>query len=272
MSKESKFKKGEEEDEEEVSWQDSYSDLMTDLLAIFVVLFSFAMMSQAFQAANAASGQKPDAVADVIVREQIFPDDNGFMEGQGNNILDQGSNSSDQTSGTSNQESNTTEQASNTTGQDNTDSINKSIDDYINEAELSGQLSVTDQGDNQIVLRVASSLLFDSGRADINSNAKPMLGKISEILKEYGHSIKMVRIEGHTDNIPVSNKQFDSNWELSTSRAVNVLKCILETSKLEPEKFSAVGYGEFHPIARNNTTTNRAKNRRVDFVIETVSN
>ncbi|HBM81310.1 MAG TPA: flagellar motor protein MotB, partial [Clostridiaceae bacterium] len=70
------------------------------------------------------------------------------------------------------------------------------------------------------------------------------------------------------DNRPINNKQFKSNWELSTSRAVNVLKRLLEISKLGPEKFSAVGYGEFHPIANNNTATGRTQNRRVDFIIE----
>ncbi|HBM74997.1 MAG TPA: flagellar motor protein MotB, partial [Clostridiaceae bacterium] len=80
------------------------------------------------------------------------------------------------------------------------------------------------------------------------------------------------RIEGHTDNRPINNEQFDSNWELSTSRAVNVLRRLLDISKIKPDKFSAVGYGEFHPIADNNTASGRAQNRRVDFIIETAAN
>ena len=81
----------------------------------------------------------------------------------------------------------------------------------------------------------------------------------------------MVRIEGHTDNRPMHSRQFQSNWELSTSRAVNVLKHLAESSPIEPAKFSAVGYSEFHPIADNRTEAGKAKNRRVDFIIETMS-
>ena len=77
----------------------------------------------------------------------------------------------------------------------------------------------------------------------------------------------MIRIEGHTDDVPISTKQFNSNWALSTSRAVSVLARLLEISEISPDRFSAVGYGEFHPIAGNNTAKGRAQNRRVDFII-----
>jgi chemotaxis protein MotB len=76
-------------------------------------------------------------------------------------------------------------------------------------------------------------------------------------------------IEGHTDNLPIKTEQFDSNWELSTARAVNVLRRVIELSDLDPSMFSAVGLGEFHPIADNETEEGRTQNRRVDFIIET---
>ena len=217
-------------EDDDPDWLATYSDMMTDLLAIFVILFSFAMVNQAIVASKMSAGK--ESVIPLEGTQSIMPgkpDDESF-----NNLFE-------------------------------------SIKNYISEAGLSDKLSVTKEGEDQILLRVSVSVLFDSGRAEITHDAEPLLDKISEILTEYADPIKMVRIEGHTDNRPINTKLFDSNWELSTSRAVNVLRRIAETSVLGPEKFSAVGYGEFHPIADNDTSAGRAKNRRVDFIIESFS-
>ena len=216
-------------DEGSPAWITSYSDMMTDLLAIFVILFSFAMMSSSVAKSKAAAGEQETAT--VSEQQAVQQTD---------------------------------------AGEDSLDGLIQSINSYIGEVGLSGQLSVVKQGEHLLLLRVSDSALFETGQADITPQAERLLGKISEILAEYQASIKMVRIEGHTDNRPINTKRFDSNWELSTSRAVNVLRRLLEVSPLGPEKFSAVGYGEFHPIAKNDTAENMAKNRRVDFIIETV--
>jgi chemotaxis protein MotB len=76
-----------------------------------------------------------------------------------------------------------------------------------------------------------------------------------------------VRIEGHTDNIPIHTAEFDSNWELSTARATRMARLFLELKALPPERISAAGYAEFHPIATNETAEGRAENRRVDLVV-----
>jgi chemotaxis protein MotB len=117
---------------------------------------------------------------------------------------------------------------------------------------------------------VADSALFDSGKADINARAQTLLDGICAILADYADQIQMVRIEGHTDDRPIHTAQFKSNWELSTTRAVNVLKRLLEAAPVGADKLSAVGYGEFHPAADNLSDAGRAQNRRVDFVIETL--
>ncbi len=240
MKAKSRFAKADAEyDEQEANWQDSYSDLMTDLLAIFVILFSFAMMSQA-SVANAAANRQ--SAMEAVV-ESTMPSEQEslvFLE-EDENIV---------------------------TEEKGFDSLYESLKAYIKEEGLSGQLSVTKLGDTQILLRVADSVFFDSGQADINADAEPLIRKISDIFTEYENSIRMVRIEGHTDDRPINTRQFGSNWELSTSRAVNVLRRILEISRNEPELFSAVGYSEFYPIADNDTMEGRAKNRRVDFFIE----
>lgn len=217
LSARGKFKEFEEDDDEETSWVESYSDMMTDLLAIFVILFSFAMLNQAV----VASGASKNAVV---------------------------------VSGIDSVASNQSE-------------IVESINEYIEEAGLSNQLSAVKQGKTMILLRCADSAFFESGKAEVGPRAEKVLDNISAIVNQYAGQISAIRIEGHTDNVPINSKQFSSNWALSTSRAVNVLAKMVENSKLAPDQFSAVGYGEFHPVAENGSGKGRAKNRRVDFII-----
>jgi len=116
-----------------------------------------------------------------------------------------------------------------------------------------------------ILLHIDSRLLFQAGAAGINPEAIPVLDKIAEILRSNQAS---VRIEGHTDNIPIHTAHYPSNWELSTARAVNVLRYFIENKKINPARFSAVGYGPTRPIASNDTPQGRAKNRRVTILLK----
>ena len=115
---------------------------------------------------------------------------------------------------------------------------------------------------------MSASILFNSGKATITQEAKEILSGISQVLGEYGETIRIIEVEGHADTQPINSFIFPSNWELSTARAVTVVKYMLETSDLSPEQLSAIGYAEYHPIADNNTAEGMAKNRRVDFIIE----
>ncbi|WP_455717037.1 OmpA family protein [Anaerosporobacter sp.] len=242
-------------DDEETGWQDSYSDLMTDLLAIFVILFAFAMMSQAIEASKTKSASSN--IIDIST-ESVLAGSDGVMNGEDSVLNGEDSILSEEDSEMSEEES--------------FNSLYEHMKSYIKEAGLSEQLSVSKIGNKQILLRVAASVFFDSGQAEINASSESLLSIISEILVKYDGSTKMIRIEGHTDNRPIKTSQFDSNWELSTTRAVNVLRWLLEESELDPKKLSAVGYSEFYPIANNKTEAGRAKNRRVDFFIEAVDN
>ena len=78
-----------------------------------------------------------------------------------------------------------------------------------------------------------------------------------------------MRVEGHTDNIPIQTARFPSNWELSVARAVNVVKYFAEVSNIDPQRLSAVGYGESRPVVANDTPANRMKNRRVEILLIT---
>lgn len=118
---------------------------------------------------------------------------------------------------------------------------------------------------NGIIIRIDSPILFGLGKASIKPGAFPILDKIAEIARETPNSI---RIEGHTDNLPIHNSQFPSNWELSAARALSVLRYFLNQGNIAPERLAAVGYGEYHPLVPNTTPENRAKNRRVEIYIE----
>ena len=107
---------------------------------------------------------------------------------------------------------------------------------------------------------------FDSGSASIKPGAEAAFGRVARILQQHSFA---VRIEGHTDNVPIHTSQFASNWELSTARATELVKALVEQHGISAERLSAAGYAEFHPAASNATAKGRQLNRRVDVVILT---
>ncbi|MDV3425967.1 MAG: OmpA family protein, partial [Bacillota bacterium] len=115
-----------------------------------------------------------------------------------------------------------------------------------------------------VVLEFSDNVLFDSGKAEIKGNSLIILDKVSNIIKDIPNEIV---VEGHTDNVPVKNPEYKSNWELSCFRAVNVLKYFVEVRKINPARLSAVGYGEYKPIVKNDSELNKAKNRRVNVMV-----
>jgi chemotaxis protein MotB len=115
-----------------------------------------------------------------------------------------------------------------------------------------------------LVLSFSEDILFKPGTADINPSSLPILKKISIIIK---HTNFSVRVEGHTDNVPIHSPDYPSNWELSVARAVNTLNKIVAFGDIPPERFSAVGYADTKPLYPNNTPNRREKNRRVELVL-----
>ena len=114
------------------------------------------------------------------------------------------------------------------------------------------------------VVRILDKAFFDEGKADFKEKAKNALDKIVPVLKSTNNNI---RIEGHTDNVPISTHEFRSNWELSVRRATEVVRYLIEKYDFSPEKISAVGYAEHRPIGSNDTAENRALNRRIEIII-----
>lgn len=115
-----------------------------------------------------------------------------------------------------------------------------------------------------LVVSIQDTLLFDSGSAVITPKAREVLNKISTVLASAPNYIK---VEGHTDNLPIHTPQFPSNWELSVLRATNVVQIMATDGGINPDRLSATGYGEYRPVAANNSDAGRARNRRVDLVI-----
>lgn len=115
-----------------------------------------------------------------------------------------------------------------------------------------------------LVIRVPDSLFFNSGEASIRPEFIPVLNALGKSLESIPN---LIRIEGHTDSVPIQTAKFPSNWELSTARATTVVRYLLSNFNFQPGKLSATGFAEFRPIAPNSTPEGRALNRRVDVVI-----
>jgi chemotaxis protein MotB len=130
--------------------------------------------------------------------------------------------------------------------------------------DLMKQDMVTLRGNEEwLEVEMRSSLLFDSGDATLSKNALILLGQIAAILKEQKNA---VRVEGFTDNVPIHTARYPSNWELSSARAAAVVQLFIEEG-LDASRLVAAGYGEFQPVAANDTPDNRTRNRRVVLMI-----
>lgn len=119
-------------------------------------------------------------------------------------------------------------------------------------------------GPEGLVVSLREVGFFDSGSAILRKTSEPAFARISELLRQYPCNI---RVEGHTDNVPIHTAQFASNWELSTARATEVIRKFIVQYKFAPDRLSAAGYGEYHPAAGNGTEDGRRMNRRIDLVI-----
>ncbi len=128
---------------------------------------------------------------------------------------------------------------------------------------LKDQIAIED-GETQVVIRLMGESTFDSGKADIRTELKPLLQKIAELLERSSGDIV---IAGHTDNVPVYSGPFGSNLRLSIGRAVAVAEFLLDHSRIDPRRVSTMGFGEYRPMTENRTAGGRQKNRRVEIIL-----
>lgn len=132
--------------------------------------------------------------------------------------------------------------------------------------DTSGQISLI-KDRRGTVIRIENSLAFETGQAEILPVFIEKLDKIADLIAALPNP---VQVEGHTDNIPIKTPAFPSNWELSTGRAMSIVRYFVDRHAMDPQRFSVAGYGEFRPIDTNDSPEGRAKNRRVEIVVISV--
>ena len=138
--------------------------------------------------------------------------------------------------------------------------VQDSLQDTANFQDI--RMMITGRG---LVIHLPEFLFFATGEAQIRPEAEPLLDHLAAILKKIPNHVV---VEGHTDDRPINTAQFPSNWELSVHRATNILRYLVEKDHLDPARFAAAGYGEYAPLASNDSEAGRRLNRRVDIVIK----
>lgn len=137
--------------------------------------------------------------------------------------------------------------------------LKSAIGDELKNHEV--ELSITPEG---FVISLKELGFFNSGQAALLPGAAQKILRIAKVLSQHGLDL---RVEGHSDNRPIHNAQFSSNWELSTARAMSVLQILVDDAGFDPRKISVAGYGQYRPIADDATPEGRKMNRRVDLVV-----
>jgi len=232
-------------------WLVSYADFITLLFAFFVVLYAFAKADQKKQV------QVSEAI-DVAFRSLgIFSD-----------ASRRPSNPSPTSSGT--------DQAvipmnivmgedvlAPARAKEDLEQVRRELEQTLSN-QVAQHTVYIQMGRDGLVISLREAGFFDSGSA----SPKPeTLATLRQIASSLGHTPFDLRIEGHTDNVPIHTGEFDSNWELSSARATHIARLFLDMKAMPAERISAAGYAEFHPVASNDTADGRAENRRVDLVV-----
>ncbi len=229
------MKKREEKEANNERWLLTYSDLITLLMIFFVVLY----------AGSNINASKYKALSDSFK----------VALGGGKSIIGN-DNSPDISENTPPINTKVSEEKS-------FENLKKSVDNYIENSNLKFNVSTAIE-ERGLVISLKDSLIFDSGKANIKPESKVKLVELGRILSGMDN---YMRVEGHTDNIPINNNEFKSNWQLSVIRATNVTEMLIDKCNISPKRLSAVGYGEYRPIGDNKTEQGRSKNRRVDLII-----
>lgn len=231
------------------SWLIPYADLLTLLLALFIVLFAMSSVD-AVKFQQMARAFNSSFTGGTGVLENPSPTPEGEVE-----QLD-----AEQKKDKDEDEEEKLEQIE----QKKLKEIQEKINAYIKENNLQTQLktTLTDEG---LLVTIVNDIFFDSGSATIRKKDEQLATEISQLLVM--NPPRNIVISGHTDDVPISNSEFDSNWHLSVMRAVNFMKILIENDQLDPKAFSAKGFGEFKPVVSNDSNDGKQKNRRVEILI-----
>ncbi|MEE9277324.1 MAG: flagellar motor protein MotB [Dehalococcoidia bacterium] len=220
-------------------WLITYADLVTLLFALFLVLFANSTLDEGKFERTAASFRR---AFDLNIL-------GGRAGGTGSVLDETGSDSLAPSFG---------EIQAN-----DFQNISEELSKAALELGVYDQVQVRQTGDG-IVVSLSDNLLFSPASAAIRDDAVPFLDRLAAIIADLPNE---VRVEGHTDDVPVNAGAFATNWELSTARATAVLRHLVQSANVEPTRIHAAGYAEFQPVAGNDTVAGRAQNRRADVVI-----
>lgn len=232
-----KKKKNHEEHMDE-TWLLPYSDMLTLLVALFIAMFA---MSQ-------VDNEKFNNLAKEF--NIIFAGGSGINEGDGKSIVSMEGTDESEISESQIEDTKMTE-------------IKKNLEKEIEQDGYGDRIKIDLNGEG-LEIAIQDVVLFDSGDAEVLSGVAPILLKISNMLKELDNQIRVV---GYTDNVPISNNKFHSNWDLSAARAINVMDFMVSYGEIKEENVSIQAYGQYKPKTSNDTEEGKAKNRRVEIYV-----
>ncbi len=222
----------------------TFSDLMTLILVFFILLFSMSVVD----------AQKFRAIAESFQQRQVFEflpsaiDFESPKEDRGEERkepFDEGEYGDEQKD------------------EVDLDELLAEVEEFLEENELTEQISAT-RDDRGVVLILQEQALFETGEAEVLPGARPFLDKVGTLVELIPN---IVKVEGHTDNRPISTYRYPSNWELSGARASSVIRYIIDHHNVDPSRFIATGFGDTRPVVPNTTEENLQQNRRVIIVI-----
>ena len=232
-------------------WLVSYADFITLLFGFFVVLYAFAKADQKKQV------QVTQSIDTAFRSLGIFPD--ALRRPKEGSVA----SSASETPAVPMNIVMGEDVLAPARVKDDLDHIRRELQQTLSNQVATHTVSIQ-MGRDGLVISLREAGFFASGSA----TPKPQtLDTLRQIAVSLGRTPYDLRIEGHTDNIPIHNAEFDSNWELSTTRATNIARILLNFKAIAPDRISAAGYAEFHPMAGNDTDEGRSENRRVDLVI-----
>ncbi len=258
------MKKKEKKSENSERWLLTYSDLITLLMILFVILYAMSNVNlekydSLSESLSTALGSGSSTNGSIIPRGG-----GGILTGETPGSEDYDGSTTEESEQNTVEGGNTGALANENAGEMNDFAeLRERFLEAIESNKLEDKLRITIEHKG-MVISLPNDILFESGQAEVKKEMKPTLDTISELLNSIDNPIQ---VEGYTDNVPVNKGMYKSNWQLSAQRAANVVQYLVENYEIEPERLTAIGYGEYKPFASNETEEGREKNRRISITI-----
>ena len=287
-------RKQEEEQAPAAGWINTFADLMNLLLCFFVLLFSMSTVDadkyeqlvtsmtesiNIFSGGGSAVGEgafvssgtdQLVSISEYFKEFENTGEDSQSKEEQDNQQLGPGKvDNQQEPAGDSEEELlGRLEEKQLAERKAQTEEIYNNVNQQAQKNNIEDQITINmDKAYQYVQISLNGAILFDSGTAEIKKSTRPLLSKVGDILKTY--EAHMIKIEGHTDNVPISGGQYPNNMWLSTARATEVFEYLRKEKNISPKKLEPTGRGAYDPIASNETAKGRARNRRVEIKIYT---